>query len=122
MAIDALFGCLYTFLHDLESFFWVLFWICVHCEGPSGQGKMRYRHIEEFEKWNHVDPQPLAVAKGGTISLLNRRKDIFSEYRQPLVACLVELSKAICADGPAKIPESENLYDEMKRFLENPRR
>ena len=41
-----------------------LFWICVHCEGPSGQGGMRYRHIEEFEKWNHFDPQPLAVAKG----------------------------------------------------------
>ena len=77
---------------------------------------------EEFEKWNHFDPQPSAVAKGGTISLLNRRKDIFSEYRQPLVACLVELSKATCPDGPAKIPENENLYDEMKRILENPRR
>ncbi|KAK0650802.1 hypothetical protein DIS24_g6524 [Lasiodiplodia hormozganensis] len=30
MAIGALYGEDYSFMHDLESFFWLLFWICTH--------------------------------------------------------------------------------------------
>jgi hypothetical protein len=25
----------HLFMHDLESFFWVLFWICIYCNGPN---------------------------------------------------------------------------------------
>ena len=35
MAIGALYGEKHTFMHDLESFFWVLFWICIHYNGPN---------------------------------------------------------------------------------------
>ncbi|KAL2169557.1 hypothetical protein VTG60DRAFT_5950 [Thermothelomyces hinnuleus] len=35
MAIGALLGEQHSFMHDLESFFWVLFWICIHCNGPD---------------------------------------------------------------------------------------
>ncbi len=35
MAIGALLGEQHSFMHDLESFFWVLFWICIHYEGPG---------------------------------------------------------------------------------------
>jgi hypothetical protein len=38
MVIGALYGEEHTFMHDLESFFWVLFWICIHYTG-SGQAK-----------------------------------------------------------------------------------
>ncbi|KAK2730726.1 hypothetical protein FQN57_004184, partial [Myotisia sp. PD_48] len=38
-----------SFMHDLESFFWVLFWICIHYEGP-GKDKV----VPEFEKWNYM--------------------------------------------------------------------
>ena len=37
MAIGALLGEQHSFMHGLESFFWVLFWICIHCGGP-GEG------------------------------------------------------------------------------------
>lgn len=30
MAIGALYGEPHSFMHDLESFFWVIFWICIH--------------------------------------------------------------------------------------------
>ncbi|RMJ01691.1 hypothetical protein CDV36_015615 [Fusarium kuroshium] len=35
MAIGALLGEQHSFMHDLESFFWVLFWICIHYNGPG---------------------------------------------------------------------------------------
>ena len=30
IAIEALHGKTYSFIHNLKSFFWVLFWICIH--------------------------------------------------------------------------------------------
>lgn len=36
IAIGALLGEQHSFMHDLESFFWVLFWICIHYDA---QGK-----------------------------------------------------------------------------------
>jgi hypothetical protein len=62
MAIGALLGEQHSFMHDLESFFWVLFWICVHYEGP-GQG----RGVPRFDKWNSVDTEELARLKKGEI-------------------------------------------------------
>lgn len=47
MAIGALLGEQHSFMHDLESFFWVLFWICVHYEGPGQE-----RVVPRFDKWN----------------------------------------------------------------------
>ncbi|WVO16474.1 hypothetical protein L204_104151 [Cryptococcus depauperatus] len=35
MAIGVLWGHEHSFMHDLESFFWVLFWICIHYDGPG---------------------------------------------------------------------------------------
>ncbi|KAF2624368.1 hypothetical protein BU25DRAFT_433594 [Macroventuria anomochaeta] len=48
----------HSFMHDLESFFWVLFWICIHYDGPD-------KHIgpSEFECWNYENDQKLAGSK-----------------------------------------------------------
>ncbi|KAK0615990.1 hypothetical protein B0T17DRAFT_592635 [Bombardia bombarda] len=62
MAIGALLSEQHSFMHDLESFFWVLFWICVHFEGP-GQGRV----VPRFDKWNSVDTEELARLKKGEI-------------------------------------------------------
>lgn len=35
MAVGVLLGEQNSFMHDLELFFWVLFWICIHCNGPD---------------------------------------------------------------------------------------
>ncbi|KAH7124187.1 hypothetical protein EDB81DRAFT_847049 [Dactylonectria macrodidyma] len=54
MAIGALLGEQHTFMHDLESFFWV-FWICIHYNangkdiGPTG-----------FDNWNFESDDELA--------------------------------------------------------------
>ena len=37
-------------MHDLESFSWLLFWICIHFDGPKMD-----RVISRFDKWNYVD-------------------------------------------------------------------
>ncbi|KAH7012487.1 uncharacterized protein B0I36DRAFT_339394, partial [Microdochium trichocladiopsis] len=58
MAIGALLGEQHSFMHDLESFFWVLFWICIHHNGP-GQSEI----IPQFDKWNYADAEELAKLK-----------------------------------------------------------
>ncbi|EDN05678.1 predicted protein [Histoplasma mississippiense (nom. inval.)] len=63
MAIGVLYGEKHCFMHDLESFFWVLFWICIHYDGP-GKGST----VERFEKWNYMSTEELAAAKQGVIS------------------------------------------------------
>ncbi|RBA11773.1 hypothetical protein FPRO05_14255 [Fusarium proliferatum] len=50
MAIGALLGEQHSFMHDLESFFWVLFWICIHYDGPD-----KSRAVPQFDKWNYAD-------------------------------------------------------------------
>uniref|UniRef100_A0A0B7KKI9 EKC/KEOPS complex subunit BUD32 n=1 Tax=Bionectria ochroleuca TaxID=29856 RepID=A0A0B7KKI9_BIOOC len=63
MAIGALLDDEHSFMHDLESFFWVLFWICIHYNGPN-DGKP----VPRFEKWNYVDTDELAELKKGEIA------------------------------------------------------
>lgn len=31
-----------AFMHDLESFFWVPFWLCIHYDGPGSEGRITY--------------------------------------------------------------------------------
>lgn len=45
-------------MHDLESFFWVLFWICIHYKGPE-----ETRVVARFGRWNFVDTEELACMK-----------------------------------------------------------
>ena len=58
MAIGALYGEEHSFMHDLESFFWVLFWACIHCTGPGGQ-----RRLSKFQAWNFETTENLAKIK-----------------------------------------------------------
>jgi hypothetical protein len=50
------------FMYDLESFFWMLFRICIYYDGPS-------KDIEstKFECWNYENNMKLAKLKVGTI-------------------------------------------------------
>ncbi|KAI9825419.1 MAG: hypothetical protein M1832_001149 [Thelocarpon impressellum] len=63
MAIGALRGEHHTFMHDLESFFWVLIWTCVHWNGP---GKERQKE-SRFTKWNYAHTEELATLKKGEV-------------------------------------------------------
>ncbi len=41
-------------MHDLESFFWVLFWICINYNGLNEKGEVKRRIVPQYEKWNYA--------------------------------------------------------------------
>ncbi|KAI0165301.1 hypothetical protein GGR52DRAFT_585334 [Hypoxylon sp. FL1284] len=57
MAIGTLLGEQHSFMHDLESFFWVLFWICIHYNGPN-----KSRVVAHFDKWNYLGTPFIALS------------------------------------------------------------
>lgn len=84
MAIGLLLGEQHLFRHDLESFFWVLFWICIHYNGPDqGVGPT------DLDCWNYEDDGKLARSKQGIVAgeedFLKIASELFSPYYQALV-------------------------------------
>ncbi len=79
IAIEALLGEQHSFMHDLESFFWVLFWVCIHYDGPD-----KNRVVPNFENWNYVDTEELAKLKLGTVAkeaiFMKTIRDNFTPY------------------------------------------
>lgn len=116
MAIGALMGEKHSFMHDLESFFWVIFWICIHYEGP-GIGRV----VARFDNWNFADTEELADSKKGAISdeadFLRSTNEHFTEYYQPLIPCVNTLRKAVFPNGRRWAKEDTGLYDRMKDIL-----
>ncbi|KAF1965563.1 hypothetical protein BU23DRAFT_593649 [Bimuria novae-zelandiae CBS 107.79] len=109
----------HSFMHDLESFFWVLFWICIHYNGSQG------RVVQEFDKWNYANTEELAKLKLGTVSDDEIfRKTIlehFTEYYQPLIPCVNSLRKAVFPGGGRWRIPNPKLYDEMEEILRTAR-
>ncbi|KAL7793734.1 hypothetical protein V8C37DRAFT_378051 [Trichoderma ceciliae] len=85
MAIRVLMGEQHSFMHDLESFFWVLFWICVHYVGPN---KTRHK-TSSFNNWNTMCDRELAGAKMIVISdstdFCKEANSSFTTYYKPLI-------------------------------------
>ncbi|KAI0161090.1 hypothetical protein GGR52DRAFT_562862 [Hypoxylon sp. FL1284] len=113
MAIGALLGELHTFTHDLESFFWVLFWICIHYDG-SGES----RFVREFDSWNYGSMHQLAVLKLGTVAkeelFINEATQYFSPYYKPLIPWVNKLRRVVFDNGQG---EDEALYSRMRDVL-----
>jgi hypothetical protein len=84
MAIGVLLGEKHSFMHDYESFFWVLFGICIHYDGPDEKGKV----VPKFEKWNYGDMDDLAELKKGIVAHEGDFKrmldDNFTSYYKPI--------------------------------------
>lgn len=117
MAIGALLGDPYTFMYDLESFFWVFFWICVHYEGLGKDGKMAERKGGEFESWNYDRPEKLAAEKAGKIflDLFEKMDEKVTGYCKSLLPCLKTLHGVVF---PGSLPvrkdyKNPGLYAEM---------
>jgi serine/threonine protein kinase len=116
MAIGALLGEHHSFMHDLESFFWVLFWICIHYGGPG-----KDIGPTEFESWNYESDDKLADLKKGQVSdeedFIKRAEKNFTPYYQPLIRCVNRLRRKVFPNGERwKKPEPE-LYASMKEIL-----
>ncbi|KAI1474459.1 hypothetical protein F4774DRAFT_422336 [Daldinia eschscholtzii] len=116
MAIGALRGEQHSFMHDLESFFWVLFWICIHDDGPNG--KRLHKVSEQFDKWNYVNTQDLMLLKAGIISteesFYEITADNFTKYYQSLAPLVNELRKVIFPDEISFAKGGKNLMSSVQ--------
>lgn len=122
MAIGALLGHeQHSFMHDLESFFWVLFWICVHYNGPNES-----RVVHAYEKWNYVDTDVLAKLKKGEVSdegdFIRSVEENFTSYYQPLVSWVNRLRKVVFPNGKRWEKEDPKLYTRIKEVLREARK
>ena len=103
-------------MHDLESFFWVLFWICVHYEVP-GQGRI----VPRFDKWNTVDTEELAISKRGVIAdeedFLQLAKENFTSYYQPLALWVNRLRRRVFPNSERWKKPEPMLYSSMKEII-----
>ncbi|KAI1088319.1 hypothetical protein F5B19DRAFT_472032 [Rostrohypoxylon terebratum] len=112
MAIGVLRGEQHSFIHDLESFFWVLFWICVHYNTPGEST------FNEFEDWNYASMHELVTLKIGTVA----NEQFFVEtltrsckpYYKPLIPWINKLRKVVF-DGNEG--EDEARYSRMQEVL-----
>ena len=120
MAIGALRGEPHSFMHDLESFFWVLFWVCIHCEGRGEEGEVQRRIVPEYEKWNYAGTRELADLKIGLIveeERFNQATTGFTCHCESLIPCVSELRKYIFLDGKRWLGENKKLYSQIKGVL-----
>ena len=109
MAIGVLEDEPHSFMHDLESFFWVLFWICIHYEGP---GKEVQKTLKEFDRWNYMPTRELTTAKAGTVvsaSGFPLVAEQFTRYFKPLA--LRNKNQRIPRPSPPDTP--------LRRILDN---
>ncbi|KAI0599143.1 hypothetical protein F4775DRAFT_128571 [Biscogniauxia sp. FL1348] len=123
MAIGALLGEQHSFMHDLESFFWVLFWICIHDNGPDR--KRLNRVVPQFDKWNYADTEELAKLKLGTVSdediFRKTTTEFFTEYYKTLAPLVNRMRKAIFPNGGKWKKENKGLYLCIKNILREAR-
>lgn len=117
MAIGVLLGEKHSLKHDLESFFWVLFWICIHYSEPDKKARV----VPQFEEWNYVDMEKLAKLKLGTISdeeiFLNTVKENFTLYYEPLIPWVNRLRRVVFPGGGRRKVEDRELFSLMKAVL-----
>jgi len=116
MAIGALYGDVHSFMHDLESFFWVLFWICIHYNGPNE----RSRVVSGYESWIYLHTNSLAAAKVGNICddrLFSDAMANVTPYFQPFISWLEELRTIVFPNRRAWRIEDETLYERMREVL-----
>ncbi|ORY59298.1 uncharacterized protein BCR38DRAFT_489030 [Pseudomassariella vexata] len=120
MAIGILMGERHSFMHDLESFFWVLFWICIHYDG-SGKDV----GPSEFESWNCEKDRKLASLKKGEIGhegdFIENARNNFTTYYQPLVHWVNRLRKVVFPNGRRWEKADAILYSRMQDVLREAR-
>ncbi|CAG5181461.1 uncharacterized protein ALTATR162_LOCUS9774 [Alternaria atra] len=107
----------HSYMHDLESFFWVLFWICIHYDGPQ-----EVRIVPRFDKWNYLDSEELAGAKKGVVDderdFLKTAQTNFTPFYQPLLPYVNRLRRKVFPNGERWRSPNPQLYLDMKQILQ----
>ncbi|KAG6309660.1 hypothetical protein E4U44_006569 [Claviceps purpurea] len=135
MAIDLLNGMEeHSFSHDLESFFWVLYWICIHY-GKSGTDS---QISPRLDRWNYMDDSLLSAHKANVLYTADKfiaaAEREFMPYYKPLIPYVNKLRELLpfVAELPGQIFKNSipmektgpELYSQMINVLreaqENP--
>ncbi|EGE08998.1 FunK1 protein kinase [Trichophyton equinum CBS 127.97] len=118
IAIGVLLDEQHSFMHDLESFFWVLFWICIHYDGP-GKGRV----VKEYNDWNYMSTEKLAELKKGKVGderdFLKSTAAQFTDYYQPFVPWVNRLRRVVFPNGGRWKTPDKSLYSAMREILRN---
>ncbi|KAI1825468.1 hypothetical protein F4861DRAFT_537932 [Xylaria intraflava] len=121
MAIGVLQGEQHSFMHDLESFFWVLFWICVHYEGPGRAKVFTQFDKSRYDAWNFMDFENLAVFKSGQIGheadFIRRAGKHFTPYYRPLIPWVNRLRRVVFPQDHRWERQDRGLYSQMTDVL-----
>ncbi|KAJ2988387.1 hypothetical protein NUW58_g4001 [Xylaria curta] len=116
MAIGVLSGDHHhSFMDDLESFYWVLLWICIHYDG-EGQG----RRVATFDEWNSVDTEVLIQRKQGTLSKKVFNDTVsthFTTHYRALIPWVSKLRDIVFPNGESWEKEDITLYSRMRDIL-----
>ena len=98
------------FMHDLESFFWVLFWICIHFDGPNQE-----KIVPRF------DIETLADEKKGLVTdkedFIKKAEQNFTLRHQALITWVNRLRKMVIPNGRGWQMENKQLYCRMNEIL-----
>ncbi|KAF2968399.1 hypothetical protein GQX73_g5137 [Xylaria multiplex] len=117
MAIGVLMGEGHSYMDDLESFFWVLFWTCVHYDGNG------HDRETDFTKWNEVDTMTLAGLKKAVIDdekdFIYTANEYFTDYYKPLIPWVDKLRRVVFPNGRRWQQADETLYSQMRQILNN---
>lgn len=117
MSIGVLLGEPHSFMDDLESFFWVLFWICIYYLSPT-----TFTVVPEFERWNYIsNSRELALVKLGTVTNATLFKRILAEHvtdhYKSLIPCLSKLREIVFPGGIQWEKEDKGLYELFQNVL-----
>jgi serine/threonine protein kinase len=117
MAIQLLVGAPHNYLHDLESFFWVLFWMAVHHNGP---GQQLSQH-DTYTRWATEPASKVAMIKAGLVSddaiYANDLKRDCTAYCEPLIPVLHKLRLAMFSGSQLTTSDGAILYERMSRIV-----
>ncbi|KAL7928503.1 serine/threonine-protein kinase Sgk2 [Trichoderma chlorosporum] len=93
MAIEVLRGTDHTYRHDLESFFYVLLWMCARCAWKNVAGVKETEPAESIlRQWEIGSFKEIASAKIGFMTV-NGLEDIMDEFPQ---AVQVHVVRTLC--------------------------
>lgn len=111
----------HSFMHDLESFFWVLFWMCHHCTAPGEET----RDMTDFKRWTLNPALEVAELKQ---CLVDDKSYFYGEisfsstpYCRDLVPCIEELRNVVFPGGQRWATQDDGLYLRMTEVLEKAR-
>lgn len=117
-AVNVLLGKENSVMGDLESFFWVLFWICIYREGST----IGNRIVVRFDRWWYMDHKEVARDKQEIVQneqeFLRIAHENFTTDHQHLVPWLNRLREVVFPGGTPWNKHEVRLYQDMMGILE----